>query len=55
MKIFKRIKKGKFKDWTIRKSKFGWYGLYSSNGVSQTQGKNTLEYIIKLIKLKQTP
>jgi len=42
MKIERRIKTGKLIGWTIRKSKHGWYDLYSSNGVSQTQGKHTL-------------
>lgn len=45
MKIFKRIKTGKLKGYTIRKSKNGWYDLYSQNGVSQTSGKHTLEQI----------
>lgn len=53
MKIHERIKKGKLKDWTIRQSKHGWYGLYSSNGVSQTTGKHTLEQIKEIIKQKQ--
>lgn len=50
MKIEKRILRGKLKGWTIRKSKHGWYDLYSSNGVSQTQGRNTLEEIKQIIK-----
>ena len=53
MKIEPRIKKGNLKGWTIRKSKSGWYDLYSSNGVSQTQGKHTLEEIKEIIKSKQ--
>lgn len=53
MKIFKRIKRGIYKGWTIRKSKHGWYDLYSSNGISQTSGKKTLDEIEKLIKKEQ--
>lgn len=53
MKIEKRILRGKLKGWTIRKSKHGWYDLYSSNGVSQTQGKNTLEEIKQIIKERE--
>lgn len=52
MKIETRIKIGKLKGWTIRKSKYGWYDLYSSNGVSQTVGKNTIEEINRIIKEK---
>ncbi|MFM2204518.1 MAG: Cellulophaga phage phi4:1 [Bacteroidota bacterium] len=52
MKIEKRIEKGKLKGWTIRKSKHGWYDLYSSNGVSQTRGKHTLDEIKSIIKEK---
>jgi hypothetical protein len=54
MKIEKRIMRGKLKGWTIRKSKYGWYDLYSNNGVSQTQGKHTLEDIKNIIKSKAT-
>jgi hypothetical protein len=54
MKIQTRIKTGKLKGYTIRKSKYGWYDLYSSNGISQTQGKNTLQEIKEIIKQKQT-
>ena len=54
MKIQTRIKIGKLKGYTIRKSKYGWYDLYSSNGISQTQGKNTLQEIKEIIKQKQT-
>lgn len=53
MKIEKRILRGKLKGWTIRKSKHGWYDLYSSNGVSQTQGRNTLEEIKQIIKERE--
>lgn len=53
MKIEKRILRGKLKGWTIRKSKHGWYDLYSSNGVSQTQGRNTLEEIKRIIKERE--
>jgi hypothetical protein len=49
MKIETRIKTGKLKGWTIRKSKHGWYDLYSDGGISQTQGKHTLEEIFKVI------
>lgn len=52
MKIEERITRGALKGWTIRKSKHGWYDLYSSNGVSQTSGKNTLEEIKEIIKIK---
>ena len=45
MKIETRIKTGKLKGWTIRKSKHGWYDLYSDSGISQTKGKHTLEEI----------
>lgn len=55
MKIEKRIKRGALKGWTIRKSKYGWYDLYSSSGVSQTSGKHTLEEINDIIKSKTTP
>jgi len=49
MKIENRILSGKLKGWTIRKSKHGWYDLYSSSGVSQTTGKHTLVEIQALI------
>jgi len=52
MKIEKRIKRGALKGWTIRKSKYGWYDLYSGSGISQTSGKNTLEEINSIIKSK---
>ena len=45
MKIVETIKNGKLKGWTIRKSIWGWYDLYSKEGVSQTIGKNTREQI----------
>jgi hypothetical protein len=50
MKIFKRITRGKLKGWTIRVSKFGWYDLYSSGGISQFSKKNSLEEIQEVIK-----
>lgn len=50
MKIVIRIKRGKLKGWTIRKSKNGWYDLYSDGGVSQTKGKHTLDEIKQIIK-----
>ena len=53
MKIETRIKTGKLKGWTIRKSKQGWYGLYSDKGISQTKGKHTLEEINEIVKMKQ--
>jgi len=53
MKIEKRIKTGPLKGYTIRKSKYGWYSLYSSNGVNQTSGKLTLNEINNIITLKQ--
>lgn len=49
MKIEKRILKGKLKGYTIRKSKKGWYQLYSSNGVSQTGMIETLEEMQEII------
>jgi len=52
MKIEKRIKTGKLKGYTIRKSKYGWYDLYSDGGVSQTLGKHTLDEIKEIIKSK---
>jgi hypothetical protein len=52
MKIHKRILSGNLKGFTIRKSKHGWYDLYSNSGVSQTQGKHTLEEINQIVKLK---
>ncbi len=53
MKIFERINKGRLKGYTIRKSKHGWFDLYSSNGVSQTCSKHTLEEIRLIVKEKQ--
>ncbi len=53
MKIETRIKKGKLKGWTIRKSKYGWYSLYSSNGISQTRGKYTFEEIKHIVSLNE--
>jgi len=50
MKITRRIKYGKFKGYTIRESKYGWYDLYSPNGISQTVGKLNLHDILKIIK-----
>jgi hypothetical protein len=50
MKIETRINKGKLKGYTIRKSKYGWYDLYSSSGISQTSGKKTIVEINELIK-----
>ena len=50
MKIETKIKSGKLKGWTIRKSKYGWYDLYSESGLSQTQGKHTLDEIKIIIK-----
>lgn len=52
MKIYKRIGRGVLKGWTIRKSKFGWFDLYSSCGVSQTDTKNTLKEVEEIIKTK---
>ncbi|AGO47649.1 hypothetical protein Phi4:1_gp112 [Cellulophaga phage phi4:1] len=49
MKIFKRIKSGVLKGYTIRVSKNGWYDLYSENGISQSSKKNTLEEIESVI------
>lgn len=53
MRIFKRIKTGRLKGWTIRIAKSGWYDLYSSSGVSQTAGKHSLDEIMEIIKEKQ--
>lgn len=50
MKIEKRITTGRLKGWTIRKSKHGWYALYSSNGISQTNGKLTLEEVKNVMR-----
>lgn len=52
MKIEKRIKRGILKGWAIRKSKYGWYDLYSANGVSQMCKKSTLEEVKEVIKQK---
>jgi hypothetical protein len=52
MQIVKRILKGKLKGWTIRKSKHGWYDLYSNTGLSQTEGKHTLDEIKEIINQK---
>lgn len=52
MKIVKRILRGKLKGWTIRKSKHGWYDLYSNNGISQTTGKHTEVEIKSIIQEK---
>lgn len=52
MQIVKRIKHGKLKGYTIRKSKFGWYDVYSSSGVSQGLKQMTLEEVNEFIKLK---
>lgn len=53
MKIDTKIKSGLLKGWTIRKSKKGWYDLYSYNGISQTGSKNTLDEINTLIERLQ--
>jgi hypothetical protein len=53
MKIHTRIKSGKLKGWTIRKSIWGWFDLYSKEGISQTTGKHTFESISSLIKTLQ--
>lgn len=50
MKIYKRIKRGKLKGYTIRKSKHSWYNLYNQYGISQTTGKHTLKEIKEYIK-----
>ena len=50
MKIYKRIKTGTLKGYSIRKSKHGWYDLYSSSGVSQTTGKHSYEEVLKIVK-----
>lgn len=49
MKIVERIYSEKLKGWTIRKSTWGWYDLYSKEGISQTIGKNTREQIQEYI------
>jgi hypothetical protein len=53
MKIYKRIKIGKLKGWTIRVARSGWYDLYSDSGVSQTTFKHTLPEIIDIVKVMQ--
>ena len=53
MRIFKRLKTGKLKGWTIRLSKNGWYDLYSDGGVSQTTGKHSIDEIAKIINEKE--
>jgi hypothetical protein len=53
MKIYKKIKIGKLKGWTIRVAKSGWYDLYSDSGVSQTTFKHTLPEIIDIVKVMQ--
>lgn len=53
MKIVRRIKTGSLKGWTIRKSKYGWYDLYSSSGVSQTAKKNTLSEVNQEIEKRK--
>lgn len=50
MKIFKRIKSGKLKGYTIRVSKNGWYDLYSASGVSQLKVTNSIEEIEAIVK-----
>lgn len=50
MKIFERITQGKLKGWTIRKSKQGWYELYSESGISQTGQKWSLDQIRDVVK-----
>lgn len=53
MKIVKRITTGKLKGWTIRKSKHGWYewyDLYSSSGISQTDGTWSLDQILEIVE-----
>lgn len=53
MLIVKRIKHGPLKGYTIRKSKNGWYDVYSSNGVSQSTGKlENIEAALLFIKQK---
>jgi hypothetical protein len=53
MKIEIKIKSGKLKGWTIRKSKYGWYALYSDSGTGQTHEQHTLEEIKEIVKNKQ--
>ena len=53
MKIVKRIKTGALKGYTIRKSKQGWYDLYSPSGLSQTFGKWSLDQIKQIAKDKR--
>lgn len=52
MKIVVRIKRGKLKGWTIRKSKNGWYDLYSDRGISQSIRRLTISEVKDLIKTK---
>jgi hypothetical protein len=49
MKIYERILEGVLEGYTIRKSKQGWYDLYSKEGISQTNGKFTYEEIKVII------
>lgn len=53
MKIESRIKGGILKGYTIRKSKYGWYSLYSDDGISQTQGKLTLDEVNQIVKMRE--
>lgn len=55
MKIFKRIKSGKYKCYTIRQSKYGWFDLYSPGGISQIGQELTLEQIKDIINEQQRP
>ena len=50
MTIIQRFTKGKLKGYTIREFKNGKFDLYSSNGISQTTGKNTLNDIYNIIE-----
>ncbi len=50
MKIYQRIMDGSLKGYTIRKSKKGWYNLYSNDGVSVTKGINTYQEVVSAIK-----
>jgi len=49
MKIYERLE-GILEGYTIRKSKQGWYDLYSKEGISQTNGKFTYKEIKVIIK-----
>ena len=52
MKIVDRVLTGKLAGWSIRKSKHGWYALYSSNGYRKSNGKLTSDEVYALFMEK---